>query len=275
MSKPSRIVLEKWLAKKEREFQKLTTDATRQWAAVPRKPDSFAGAALTQDASALFPNVNADGDCNDGVNDWPMRCAPNRWSVFLHNPVFDPVPPLRYEDWSSTYQLDYFNREWILERVPDGSLPLILGIFDLSDSTNVALWQAPAPEGYHESETVSFVITGTELQAPPDIGNAYIRAALIIEIPYGLIGSVVRTSFNTHEGEVDPNVLHSLPCFSPVKKQDYDGPAVDRWFYFNSRRPIPLRGVTRRPLFFDPTLVNFAGTQQSLSMTVLIRPLLT
>jgi len=66
--KPSRIVLEKWLAKKEREFQSLSVDATRHWRAAPRKPDSFAGDPLL--GKQIIRNPRTEGEDKPTVSTW-------------------------------------------------------------------------------------------------------------------------------------------------------------------------------------------------------------
>lgn len=62
-------VLEKWLAKKEREFQSLQIDAIRQWGAVPRKPDSYAGAA-TSSAMSRKSYVTDCSECGSTFSTW-------------------------------------------------------------------------------------------------------------------------------------------------------------------------------------------------------------
>ena len=275
MSRPD-PELEKWLTDTERRLELADVSSKRLWQAVPRKPDAFVGPSLTQNPAQLFPDVDGGGNCRTGANDWPMLCAPKRWIVRLHNPQFSNLFAA-HPDWPNDYMSAYFDREYILERVPNGTI----SESGLTNSTQVAVWAADGPDDLSSVPPGSptDIRFGIYEETPPDnpaagdLTNAAIAAVMRFTIYYPYRGT---------EGVVG-NVLYefrstaTFPFIVPVQKQDFDGPAVNRWFYFASRMPIyVISDVFHINYLWDNPgshLTPYAGALSSGVIAIVAKPL--
>lgn len=263
--------MELWLREQERKLREIHLGLKRGWAAVPRKPDSYAGGPLM--GEDFIVNRGDAGDCHEGFNDFPMWCAPPAWKVALGtfglggwvgSPPYIPVTEEKCLGISTlaTHFDAFAYQEYTLERVAAGEPSFALGngscrhrsleLTDYSDGTGgiddryLAVWRAeiewPAsryshPNDPQPADVVGGVVELVLYETADRTGEASWRH------PYAqlCIGWIL--------SDPDYNPFPSgnykcyccrgvLPSYSGPTDTDYDSPNTSHTYIYRSRKPL-------------------------------------